>query len=369
MRNKQKLLANKIPAEKWVIMLAIIVSLFMTSCGFADAQTYTFGTQWGIEGIGDGQFNQPVGIAVDSSGNVYVADSGNSRIQKFSSNGKWLTKWGSFGSGDGEFNEPLGVAVDLAGNVYVADSGNRRIQRFSSAGEFLGQWRSFVNEEFVSYPKGVALDAAGNVFVIGVDAEGRVEKYSHEGVLKGKWNTTVDGDNAPNEPAAICTDTAGDVYVVDAGNEAIKKFTSKGIFITQWTNDQFKNVNAIAVDTLTNIYTETAILGVSNESLQTGGIQKFFGNGNLQTGWGSFGSGEGEFWNPRGLAVDAAGNVYVADTLNNRIQKFSPQPQKFGPSLDTLPTAVILAVLVTAVVVAYGVGKSSLKKQVNSETE
>lgn len=83
---------------------------------------YSFLTKWGINGSGDGQFIYPYGVAVDSSGNVYVGDSGNNRIQKFSSSGILLTKWGTFGSGDGQFSEPSAIAVDSSGSVYVADT-------------------------------------------------------------------------------------------------------------------------------------------------------------------------------------------------------------------------------------------------------
>ena len=87
-------------------------------------------SQWGN---GDGIFDFPVGVAVDSSDNVYVAESRNHRIQKFDSDGVFLTKWGSEGSGDGEFNFPLDVAVDSSGNVYVSDLSNHRIQKFGAA--------------------------------------------------------------------------------------------------------------------------------------------------------------------------------------------------------------------------------------------
>jgi tripartite motif-containing protein 71 len=98
--------------------------------------------EWGSRGSGDGEFHFPTGIAVDPSGNVYVADFGNSRVQKFTSDGKFITKWGSEGPGDGQFSRPQGVAVDPSGNVYVADSGNERIQKFTSDGRFITKWGS-----------------------------------------------------------------------------------------------------------------------------------------------------------------------------------------------------------------------------------
>jgi hypothetical protein len=101
-----------------------------------------FVTKWGSSGGEDGQFSLPSGIALDSSGNVYVADTGNHRIQKFTSDGRFVTKWGSEGSGDGQFNWPLGIALDGSGNVYVADTLNDRIQKFTSDGWFVTKWGS-----------------------------------------------------------------------------------------------------------------------------------------------------------------------------------------------------------------------------------
>jgi len=99
--------------------------------GSGDFQVCTSGCQEGISGWGDGQLNWPQGVAVDASGNVYVADSSSHRIQKFDSNGNLLSKWGTNGSGDGQFDLPVGVVVNAAGNLtYVADAGNQRIQKF-----------------------------------------------------------------------------------------------------------------------------------------------------------------------------------------------------------------------------------------------
>jgi DNA-binding beta-propeller fold protein YncE len=93
------------------------------------SETYVFVLKWGAVSPA-GHFKHPWGVAVDGGGNVYVADTDNHRIQKFDSNGNFITKWGSRGLGNGEFRSPSGVAVDAQGFVYVADTGNNRIQKF-----------------------------------------------------------------------------------------------------------------------------------------------------------------------------------------------------------------------------------------------
>ena len=100
----------------------------------------TYITQWGSPGSGNGQFNQPAGMAFDSSGNIYVVDCGNDRVQKFSSTGAYLAQWGTSGSGNGQFSVPWGIAVDSAGDVYVVDEHNNRVQKFTSTGTYLTQW-------------------------------------------------------------------------------------------------------------------------------------------------------------------------------------------------------------------------------------
>ena len=113
--------------QRFGIALALLgfASILPATVG---AQTYL--TQWGSSGTGNGQFNQPYGVATDAAGDVYVADAGNNRIQKFTGTGTYITQWGSGGSGDGQFDYPKGVATDAAGNIYVSDTGNNRIQKF-----------------------------------------------------------------------------------------------------------------------------------------------------------------------------------------------------------------------------------------------
>ncbi|HZD82220.1 MAG TPA: 6-bladed beta-propeller, partial [Nitrososphaeraceae archaeon] len=88
-------------------------------------------TKWGTPGSGDGQFITPTALAANSSNHIYVVDLGNNRIQKFDSNGNFITKWGTPGSGDGQFMDPIALTVDSAGDVYIVDQGNSRIEVFS----------------------------------------------------------------------------------------------------------------------------------------------------------------------------------------------------------------------------------------------
>ena len=137
----------------------------------------TSGCQIGNYGFGDGRFYFPLGVAVDGSGNVFVADTSNSRVQEFDNTGTFLTAWGGYGTGAGEFEAPTGIAVDASGSVFVTDTGYNRIQKFTNTGTFLTMWGSFGsgNGQFDS-PYGVALDGSGNVFVVDVN-NNRIEKF------------------------------------------------------------------------------------------------------------------------------------------------------------------------------------------------
>ena len=281
-----------------------------------------FLAKWATQGSGipnaDGQFNEPVGVAVDNAGNVYVADKENHRIQKFTSDGVFLTKWGTPGTGDGQCNNPSGVAVDSAGNVYMADSDNHRVQKFTSDGVFLTKWgtQGSGDGQF-RWPIGVAMDSTGNVYVADMGVK-RVQKFTSDGVFLTKWGTFGNGDGQFQSPYGIAVDSAGNIYVADKGNQRVQKFTSDGIFLTKWgtqgaSDGQFNEPFGIAVDSAGDVY----VADMGNRR-----IQKFTSDGVFLTKWGTQGAGDGQFDNPSGVAVDSAGDVYVADTFNHRIQKF-----------------------------------------------
>ena len=283
---------------------------------------YCFDRKWGTQGSEDGQFQLPFGIAVDPTGNVYVADAlFNDRIQKFTSTGVFITKWGSSGNGDGQFNSPYGVAVDSSGNVYVADYSNHRVQKFDSSGTFITKWGSYGSGDGqFNYPSGIAVDSSGNVYVADTAPSNRIQKFTSTGGFITKWGNFGSGDGQFSDPGGIAVDSSGNVDVADSQNHRIQKFTSTGGFVAKWGNfgsgdGQLKYPQGIAVDSSGNVYVTDAL---------NYRIQKFDSSGGFITKWGSSGSDDGQFSATFGIAIDSSGNVYVADAGNYRIQKFGP---------------------------------------------
>ena len=292
------------PFKRATTSMLTVLALIVISAGVAFAATasrpslaptdpHIFALKWGSNGSGDGQFFVPVGVAVDSSGNVYVVEQLNHRIQKFDRNGTFITKWGSLGSGNGQFAVPCwgGGGMAVTTSMWV-DNGNRRIQKFDSSGNFLRMWGWNVK--------------GGGVFEICTAAE------------TCQAGTSGSGDGQFLFPRGVGVDSSGNVYVAETGNHRIQKFDSNGTFLTKWGSQgsgdgQFDYPTGVAVDGSGNVYVEER----DNDR-----IQKFDSTGNFLAKWGSQGSGDGQFQNPTGMAVDSSGNVYVADRHNHRIQKF-----------------------------------------------
>jgi hypothetical protein len=361
-------------------------------------------------------------VATDTAGNVYVADTSNQRIQEFDSSGNWIRAWGKgvngggafgictvaancqvgmFGGLGGEFNYPTAITVDAAGNVYVADDLNQRIQEFDSSGNWIRAWGKGVNggSTFgictvaadchagstgglggeLNNPVGIAADAAGNVY----EAEtvgNRVQKFDSSGNWISAWGKGVNGGSAYgictvaanchagasgglggefDSPAGVAT-AGGKVYLADEFNQRIQEFDFSGNWIRAWGSGvnggtafgictvaancragasgglggEFNRPKGVAVDAAGDVY----VIEYSGNR-----VEEFGPSLNWLRAWGkgvnggsafgictvaanchvgSLGGLGGEFNNPEGIAADAAGDVYVADSFNNRIQRF-----------------------------------------------
>jgi sugar lactone lactonase YvrE len=235
------------------------------------------------------------GLTVDREGTVYVAHWNSNKIAVYSPSGKLLREWGAKGTADGQFRLPGSVALGPDGLLYVPDQGNSRVQKFTTQGKFVGKFGKHGKEpgEFggsqpvggrFAGPQFVAFDRAGNVYATDA-ALGRIQKFTPEGKLLAYWGSKESerggfGGPPPRSkngmlglggPIALCVDREDRVWV-SATNNRVQQFTNSGKFLR-------------AV--------------------------------------GGAGESPGQFHTPHGLALDSHECLYVADTMNARIQKFA----------------------------------------------
>ena len=262
--------------------------------------------------LGDGgaavgaQLNYPRSVALDGAGNLYIADGRNHRIRKVDSAGVISTVAGNGTegySGDGgaavgaQLNYPFGVALDGADNLYIADFGNNRIRKVDSAGVIstvagtgtagsLGDGGAAVGAQ-LNYPRSVALDGAGNLY-IAEDVNHRIRKMDSAGVIStvaGNGTEGYSGDGGAavgaqlNEPFGVALDGAGNLYIAEYENQRIRKVDSTGVISTVAGN----------------------------------GTEGYSGDGGAAVG--------AQLDSPYGVALDGAGNLYIADMGNHRIRK------------------------------------------------
>jgi RHS repeat-associated protein len=271
-------------------------------------------TSFGSGGPGKGQLSGPRGVATDSNGNVWVADTGNNRIEEFNAKGECVSEFGSSGSGKGQLSGPRGVALDSNGNVWVADTGNNRIEEFNAKGEYLFEFGSGGMEAAkLNRPGGLTVDSGNRIWVSDT-GNNRVARFSASGEYQGAYTSL-------KEPTGIATQ-GGAVLVADTGNDRIVSlanlFNSPPSYFSQFGSSgsgkgQFSHPEGVV----------GAGDGIWVADTGNNRLEQFNYNHEYLAQYGSKGTGEGQFEGLSDLAADSSGNLWVADTGNSRIQEWN----------------------------------------------
>ena len=260
------------------------VATFKSDLQKETTSTDTLAT-WGSEGSGSGQLQQPKGIEVNSSGDIYVADSSNQRIVKYNSSGTQIDSWGGDGYGNGQFKDPSDIAIDPSSdNLYVIDQGRCDVQIFSSTGDYITKFGACGsgNGQMLN-PTGIAL-YTDSVYTVD-NGNSRILWWDTAGNYIGANGSAGSGYGQFNDPRSIAIVPGGALAISDYGNHRI--------------------VRAAGDLTMTEGEINPAFIG-------------------------SYGTGDGQLNNPVGLDYDSASNLYVADGANQRIVKFSPYGKFLG---------------------------------------
>ena len=291
----------------------ILVGMISSQAFASEGHRHIF--EWGTFGVIDpGQFNLPKQIAVDDERNIYVTDTGNSRIQKFTNDGEFLSSFGTHGIEDGEFQSPVGIAV-YGNNIYVVDDKLNNIQKFDSDGNFILKWGEFgIENGQLNKPKGITIDSNGIVYV--ADTKNyRIQTFT----LDGEFLSTFGAFGLADGKLKIPVDVAvyGDfIYVSDPGNYKIEKYSLDGTPLKTFDyrfGGSSVRPGGLTVDLDGNVYfvdeVKYRVVKMSSEGRTLGTF-------------GSVGMGDGKFIQPADVVLDNKGYLFVLDSSVGVIQKF-----------------------------------------------
>jgi DNA-binding beta-propeller fold protein YncE len=316
-------------------VIVLVASVAVLGAGaVAESESFSVSLQFGSAGSGPGQFNGPTAVAVEAStGDVYVIDTHNDRVEKFSSSGSYIAQFGNRGSGPDQLMSPKGVAIDSAnGDLYVVDGA--QVQEFDPSGAYVTRFGSMGTGpgQFMMAQRLAFDPLSGDVYVTD-SALDRVEVFDSAGDFVSQFGSQGAGAGQFSDPFGIAADPqTGDVYVTD-GNGRIEQFSSSGTYLSQFGsqgsgNGQLMNPTGVAVDPSNgNVYVADHSSSPLKEFDSSG---RFLGQ--IQTSF-----------SPDSLAVDpSTGDILASDFSNDRVVRFSltaPPPPVSGRSVDVAPVA------------------------------
>ena len=285
------------------------------------------------QGRAPGQFDSPRGMAFGPDGSLYVVDMRNARVEQFAADGTFLRQFGSLGHNDGQFwressRGPTGIAVGADGAVYVADTWNYRIQKFTADGQFVAKWGTYVNlvtgqqgadRTGLYGPRGIAIGPNGDLYVTDT-GNARVVVYGPDGAFRREFGSKGTGSGQFDEPVGIAVSADGArVYVADSANARISIFDPQGQPIAQWPVAEWKGKSYfepyLALDPSGTLYATSSV---------TRQVLKFNGSGQVVARSG-VGTGPSDtFAAPFGIVIDKSGQIYISDGVKNFVTPIAP---------------------------------------------
>ena len=333
-------------------------------------------------------FYEPTGVAVDSSGNFYIANSRENQVHKVDTNGSASTVAGTYENGysgdggaatDAQLSYPINIAVDSSGNLYIADQYNHRIRKVDKSGiintvagdgtyGYSGDGAAATSAK-MRYPAGVAVDSSGNLYIADMYNH-RIRKVATNGIIStvagsGTAGNSGDGGAAIsaslNYPYGIAVDSSGNLYIADTENHSIRKVGTNGVISTvagigtfgyhgdggAATSAALTYPTSVAIDSSGNLYIADQYNHRIRKVDTSGIISTVAGTGTFGGYYhsGSYDNGDGgaainaQLSSPEGVAVDSSGNLYIADTFGNRIRKV-----ELGTNAPTFTSTAITSV-------------------------
>ncbi|MEM7114187.1 MAG: choice-of-anchor Q domain-containing protein [Chloroflexota bacterium] len=341
----------------------------------------------GVQGVGDGQINNPIAIATASDNHIFLLHS-TILVQEFTPDGQFVAQWGDSSTfGEGGVFTGGGIAIDKDDFIYISDSALNRISKFDRDGNFQLMWGWGVDTGAAAFetcisgcgigieglgdgqftdPSALAFDADGNIYITDLGSN-RIQKLAPDGSFITKWGSTGGGEGQFQGPLGITVSENDIVYVADTFNNRIQRFDSDGNFQLTWgfgvedgsdafqicetscqasprppgaaRNGELEHPKGLVTDADGTVI----VTDFHNHRMQN-----FDADGNFLHWWGGLGSREGEFWFPEYVTIDNLGNLSIADGLNDRVQKFGSIDITDSCTNGVGDTAALLAAVATA---------------------
>lgn len=323
----------------WLLYVSLAVFVVCEADGVCAADGAKFVLTWGEKGDQPGEFYSPIGIAINQKDELYVTDLNNSRVQKFSTEGKHL----------GGFVLPLdtpprksciigGIAVDADGLIYLSFMVQHKLRVYSAEGKVVREWgKKGTGDGEFNQPGGIVLYPDGNLYVTD-QCNHRVQKFTRDGNFLAKWGEhgSQPGQFGSPEPSGsrfggphfLAMDSQGRLYTTEGAAGRVQQLSPDGKPLLVWGNksDDPGGFGEYQFSTLKNTFGPIGVMVDKHDRIWVSSlndrVQAFTPEGKFLLRIGDTGDKPGEFQKPHGMAVDSLGFLYVCDAGNQRIQKF-----------------------------------------------